>query len=63
MISENSMWLLNRYFTAFIINFVIYLQNEEKNDEPKSEKINGSKQESAENGHKNEKSIERVDNM
>lgn len=36
-----------------------------KNEENKSEKINGSKSEAAENGHKNEKILEHgvVDNM
>lgn len=36
-----------------------------KNEEYKSEKMNGSKPEAAENGHKNEKNLEHgvVDNM
>ncbi|KAK9723247.1 EF-hand domain pair [Popillia japonica] len=38
-------------------------QSEEKNDENKSEKINGSKGDAPENGHKNGKEIDNVDNI
>ncbi|XP_022915641.1 ensconsin-like isoform X12 [Onthophagus taurus] len=38
-------------------------QTEEKNEENKSEKLNGSKVDTPENGHKNGKDIETVDNI
>ncbi|GJQ66824.1 hypothetical protein Trydic_g18589 [Trypoxylus dichotomus] len=38
-------------------------QTEEKNDENKSEKINGSKVDAPENGHKNGKEVDNVDNI
>lgn len=43
--------------------FFVLIQSEEKNDENKSEKINGSKVDAPENGHKNGKEIDNVDNM